>query len=177
MPEVLVVDASAGIALAREEMTAPSVRAILQQARRAGGRLLVPSVFWLEIVNVLAMRYRLAPAEVTRGIVHLERTGLETVEPGRSLLLLTLDVVGQHRLAAYDAAYVALARALDGRLVTLDRTQARAAGDRAILAGGGHLLAEAAPPYGTSVAGPSGDWPGAAAYLRLLRPRRIGPTP
>lgn len=175
MADALVIDASAGVALCLREMSAVAVDAILRDAHRTGGRLLVPSVFWLEIVNVLLMRYHLTAAEATEAIADLERVGAETVEVSRSMLLLTLDIVERHRLAAYDAAYVALARALDARLVTLDRAQARAAGSRAILVGQGHRLSEAVATYGSPVAQPATSWPGAAAYLRLLRPRNVTP--
>jgi hypothetical protein len=77
----------------------------------------------------------------------------------------------RHGLGAYDAAYLALAEAVDGRLLTLDQRLAEAAGERAVpLEGAGPTrIAERRAPYR---AGPGiGAVPGFGAYLAELRRR------
>ena len=55
MPDALVLDSSAALALLLDEPDASKVRRLL--VRVAGGRLLVLDLFWLEVTNVLVRRY------------------------------------------------------------------------------------------------------------------------
>jgi predicted nucleic acid-binding protein len=171
MPEPLptVLDASVGVALAHEERASAEIAAQIRDLRRSGGRLLVPSLFWLEVVNVLARRYR-APAEgIVEAVAELEAMGIETVDVDRPMLLLAIDAVVRHGLTAYDAAYLTLADVAGARLLTTDELLALAVGDRAIYIGRRRRMRElperyrATPDWAT--------WPGAAQYLRELRDR------
>jgi predicted nucleic acid-binding protein len=163
----LVVDASAAIALLRAEPGAPDVERHLQVAMRANEPMLVPTLFWLELINVLAHGYRLPPAEVVEAVYELEQVGLVTTEIGRPGSLAVIDAVGRTGLTAYDAAYLVLAESTDARLLTADADLAAAAGDRAVRIGGAHRVGEAAVSF---VAEPSwARWRGAAAYLAELR--------
>jgi len=102
---------------------------------------------------------------VLQSIVDLENLGLTSVELDRPQVLLALDAMVRHGLAAYDAAYLALAESVDGEVLTFDRRLAAAAGARALTVLGPRAVEEAAAPYESSWA----SWPGAAAYLRQLR--------
>ena len=164
----IVVDSSAAVAPLRDEPTAPEVSRILRTAGATSTRRLVPRFFWLEVVNVLARRHRYSSEELMRALAILDELGLETVDQGRPELLLVVDLVERHRLTAYDATYLALAQTADARLLTADRRLAEAAGDRAILVGGGNTIAEEPVEY----AEPSWiSWPSAAAYLEAARER------
>ncbi|MFI5254879.1 MAG: type II toxin-antitoxin system VapC family toxin [Candidatus Limnocylindrales bacterium] len=132
MPDRLVVDASAAIAIDRAEPTAAAIRTILADHVAAGGEIVVPGHFWLEFVNVVMRRYRLTPEDVVGAIRELDEFGIVTVEIDRPLLMLCLGSIATAGLSAYDATYLALAEALGGRLLTLDSRLAAAAGDRAI---------------------------------------------
>lgn len=169
----IVLDASVGLPLVRDEIESPRVTHRLQELRVAGYRFVVPSVFWLEIVNVLGRRYHATPRAMLEAIVELEAAGLETVELDRPMLLLALDAVTRHGLTAYDAAYLALADAADAQLLTADARLAAAAGPRGLLVGDDRGVRES--PVGYPPAGSPGwtDWPGAAAYLRELRARTL----
>jgi len=92
--------------------------------------LLVPAFFWLEVVNVLGLRYRMEPALVLEAVVDLEKLRLETIPLDRPQLLLTIDVMAREGLSAYDAGYLALAESADAQLVTADRRLAVAAAQR-----------------------------------------------
>lgn len=165
----LVVDASVAIAMSVGEPLADAARAILRTRDAAGGALLVPTFFWLEVVNVLGRRYRMSPALMVEAVVDLEKMRLETIQLDRPHLLLTIDAMARGGLSAYDAAYLALAESADAQLFTADHRLAAVAGERALRLDGGRAVHEVAPPYAASWA----EWPGAAAYLRQLRAQMV----
>ncbi len=162
----LVVDASAALMLLRTEPGGEVVRRHLQDQIVAREPILVPGLFWLEIVNVLAIRYRYPPDAIVEAIYELEQVGITTAEVGRPGVLAVIDAVGRFGLTAYDAAYLVLAESADARLLTADARLAAAAGDRAILVGERGL----AEPPTIYVSGPTwARWKGSVAYLGELR--------
>lgn len=167
MGRPLVLDASAGLALVRGEAEHNRVAETLERRAHDPGDLLVPTLFWLELVNVLTHRYGAGGDEVMEAIVVLDRFGLETIELDRPGVLAVLDAVERRTLTAYDAVYLALAEAADADLLTLDTGLARAAGARAVALGDEHSLAEAPEPYAANWA----SWRGADEYLAALERR------
>jgi predicted nucleic acid-binding protein len=164
----LVLDASAAIPLVREDRLSMEASQRLHEAKAEGRQLLVPTLLWLEVMNVLARRYRLGPDAVLEAMVELEAAGIDTIELDRPMLLLALDTVARFGLTAYDAAYMALADAADADLLTADAMLAAAAGDRAQLLGDKPGFREVREAYS---ADSWSSWPGAASYLRELRNR------
>jgi predicted nucleic acid-binding protein len=175
-PAPVVIDASIGVAFAWDEPASREVAARLSALRSEGHRLLVPSVFWLEVMNVLGRRYRVEAPELLEALVELEAVGLETVELDRPMLLLALDAVVRHGLTAYDASYLAVAEVADARLLTGDTELAAAAGRRALPISRRRPIREAAGRYRAATA-EWAAWPGAEAYLRELRARVLLPAP
>jgi predicted nucleic acid-binding protein len=165
----IVLDASVGIPLVWAEPASSRVARRVEELSGKGNRLVVPSVFWLEIVNVLGRRYHAPPQAILEAIVELEAAGLETVELDRPMLLLAIDAVVRHGLTAYDAAYLALADAVDAQLLTADAALAVAAGRRGILIGADRGVRERGVSYQPTGTSSWAAWPGAAAYLRELR--------
>ncbi len=55
----------------------------LRIAAVVGEPLLVPSIFWLETVSVLARRYRYEPPTIVEAVYELEQVGIATAEVGR----------------------------------------------------------------------------------------------
>lgn len=163
----LVVDASAALALLRNEPGGDGARRHLGEQALHGEPMLVPAVFWLELVNVLARRYRLLPSAIVEAVYEVEQMGLRTADVGRPGTLASIDAVGRSGLTAYDAAYLVLAESSDARLLTADAALAAAAGDRAILVGPADGVAEERPAYRAEP--PWTAWKGAAAYLAELR--------
>lgn len=161
----LVLDASAALALLRGEAAATDVRRELR--RMAGEPIHVPPLFWLEVVNVLAHRYRYSPDAIIEAVYELEQIGVMSADVGRPETLATIDAIGRTGLTAFDAAYLILAEAVDARLLTADAVLAAAAGDRAILVGA-RTVREASVPYGVRT--PWTGWRGAVTYLAELRP-------
>lgn len=165
----VVLDASVGVAFVRDEPNSLPISQKVHSLRRTGHRLVVPSVFWLELVNVVGRRYHAPPEAILEAVVELEAAGLETVELDRPMLLLAIDATVRHGLTAYDAAYLALADAADASLLTADVALATAAGSRGILIGDVRGVRERPPSYTPAGAPAWAAWPGAAAYLRELR--------
>lgn len=162
----LVVDASVALRLVRPEPGLADASAVI--AERAAAGLMVPPLFWLEIVNVLARRDGYSGAAIVEAIHELEETGIRTIEADRSGVLAVIDLVERHGLTAYDAAYLALAHAADADLATADRGLALAAGDRALYIGPERGIAGERAAYRPREATwPA--WPEAGAYLARLR--------
>ena len=183
MADRIVVDASIGIAYLRDEVATPAVDRVLDSWSRGGVRITVPGIFWTEVVNLLGAKRRHPASEIAEALRELDELGLETVEIGRPELLLVADAVERHRMSAYDATYLVLARLLDAPLATLDRHLAAATGPLGMLVGD-----EAPPgarerpaPYGTPPASerPSSlpDYAGLGAYLGELRRRTAAGLP
>lgn len=166
----VVVDASVALTLVVSEAGSGSVRDQLRAWRRAGVDLHVPAHFWLEVGNSL-MRRRRVPGEMALAVIHrLDDLDLLSAPLDRPLVLLALGLAERHGLSMYDAAYLALAEALDGRLYSADRSLLAAAGSRGIAAGvEDHRLSEESAPY-SELSRPT--WPNyreASAYLARLR--------
>ncbi len=88
----------------------------------------MPSVFWHEVRSLALTaerRARLAPGEAALALRRLRQLPLEDAEPGEDAVVLALAKT--HRLSAYDAAFLALARERILPLATLDRRLAQAA--------------------------------------------------
>jgi predicted nucleic acid-binding protein len=162
----IVLDASAAVALVREEAAKPEIQRILDQH---DGKLLVPAFFWLEVINSLMRRHGLPASAVLEAIRELEELGITATGTDGPARLMIIDVAERQRLTAYDATYVVLAEMADGKLLTTDRDQARAAGRRAILVDAAGRISEPPPRYEIEPTWPS--WRGAAAYLGELRRR------
>jgi predicted nucleic acid-binding protein len=163
----LVLDASAAIALLRNEPEAQEVGRILEVWTGQGATIIVPDQFWLEVVNSLTRRHRWTGDAVLRAIHELDQFQIRSGGFDRPLLIETLATVERYGLTAYDGLYLALAIAEDASLVTLDAALAKAAGTRAIAVHGRQGLHELPAPYGSEP-----RWPGyarAGAYLAQLR--------
>jgi predicted nucleic acid-binding protein len=119
---IKVVDASALAAIMFGEPEAEAVAERLTDARLAA-----PTLLDYELANVCLTKIRRQPSQrealrAALGLAH--RLNIEAVAVDYAA---TLDLAEATGLTAYDAAYLWLARSLDGELVTLDRKLAAAA--------------------------------------------------
>jgi predicted nucleic acid-binding protein len=167
MPDRLVVDASAALAILRAEPSGAECARVIASVL-PDGDILVPDPFWLEVTNVLVRRYRWGPDAVVSALHDLDELGIETVPIDRPLVLMGLDLMTAHALSSYDAAYLALAEVEDAALLTLDGDLAAAAGDRAIVPGR-HRSGESRARYEITARPPR--WSQHGRYLAELRRR------
>lgn len=166
----IVLDSSVALAFLLDEEASPQIRATVRRWVDRGEQFAVPSLFWLEVVNVLARVRQLPGKTVLESVFHLDDLGITTVEPDRVQLLLTIGRVERHRLTAYDASYLALAHSLSAPLATIDRRLAEAAGHAwldPVSDPTNHRTSEVRASYDAE-----GTWPefrDASAYLAKLR--------
>jgi predicted nucleic acid-binding protein len=125
---LIVIDASAVVDLLLQVPDAAAIEARLVGSR---GGLHAPHLIDVEIASVL--RRQTAKGEIDAHRGHATLADLAdfplTRYPHAPLLPRLWQL--RHTLTAYDAAYVALAEALDAPLITRDRRLAAATGHRA----------------------------------------------
>jgi len=167
MKERLVVDASVLIAIVRAEPGQVDLQRILVERKRAGVALIAPVGLWLELVNSLVRRHRTGGDRVLQAIKEIDDFGIDLVDTGRPLLILTLDLAERFGLTSCDASYLVVAIAEDADLLTLDGDLALAAGDRAVPVGDPPRLHETSAVYEHDVAWPR--YREASSYLAKLR--------
>lgn len=172
-PSSLVMDASVAVSIVRHEQGGVVAAAAIADQTRRGGRIVVPTHFWLEVTNGLMVRWRMPGAEALQAIHDLDDMRLETLEVDRALVVLAIDLTERHGLTTYDAAYLALAMSMDAQLATFDKALRAAAGPRAIHIGPARL-SETPPPYEHAVTWP--DYKGASAFLAKLRAEAARPA-
>lgn len=170
----VVLDSSIAIALVRNEPAATAIRAATRRWADQSRPMIVPGIFWFEVVNVLARRYRYGGLDILHAVHEIDEFGPVTIDPDRGLLLLTIDHVERFGLSSYDASYLALADSHGGDVATLDRALATAAGPRAISFDGRHRLSELPAVYEHEVTWP--NYKGASAYLAKLRAEAARPS-
>ena len=166
-PRPAVIDASVALAIVLGEPAGVHAEMTLRDWVVRDRPMLVPGLFWLEVLNTLGRGGRASGESVLAAVHRLDVFGLQTVEPDRPLLLQVIDRGERFRLNAYDALYLAIADSLDADLATLDRELAAAAGSRAITFDEGHGFHESPVVYERDVTWPS--YKGASAYLAKLR--------
>jgi predicted nucleic acid-binding protein len=125
----LVLDSSATLAWVLGDETTPAVREVFTMIVKGGGW--VPSVWWLEVANVLEMGVRCGRHDASFRDATLADLALLPIstdgETGKQAWAATLQLASQHGLTLYDAAYLEVAQRRALPLATLD-VELRAAG-------------------------------------------------
>jgi predicted nucleic acid-binding protein len=136
-----VIDASAVLAWCFEDEGGPEADALIERVAAEGSA--VPGVWSLEIANALVMgerRGRIRAADSAAFVAMIEELPIvDDQATGARALHETMSLAREHRLTAYDAAYLELAMRLGLPLATGDRSL-RAAAERV-----GVVLLDAAP--------------------------------
>jgi predicted nucleic acid-binding protein len=127
---VIVVDASAALEVL---LQTPAARRIEARLFAPGETLSVPCLLDLEVVHVLRRYAAAGVIDAQRGQEAIDDlTAWPLVRYPHDLFLARIWAL-RHNLTAYDAAYVALAEALEVTLVTCDARLAAAVGHRAVI--------------------------------------------
>jgi len=126
---LIVIDASAEVAVLLN--IGPEIEGIRERIGRSGETLHVPHLFEIEVLHALrrlSLRGTVSPERARLALSRLRDTQL-TRYPHISLMERIWAL--RENLTVYDAAYVALAEALDAPLITMDARLAQAPGIRA----------------------------------------------
>lgn len=127
----LVVDASVAfkwLVPAGSESDVPAAKAILREQQEQRCQVNVPALLYYEVGNILVCgRARPSAAEIESALSDLFTLPLIVAAPEALEARACAHLAARFRLTFYDAAYLALAEALDCQLVTADTGLARAA--------------------------------------------------
>jgi predicted nucleic acid-binding protein len=119
-----VIDASSVLAWCFEDEGGAEADALIERVAAEGAA--VPGLWPLEIANGLVMaerRGRIKPAESASFVAMIEELPIAADEAtGVRALHETMSIAREHRLTAYDAAYLELAMRLGLPLATDDRS-------------------------------------------------------
>ena len=168
----VVIDASVALSITLNEPEGPAAATAISTWSRSGTRLLVPPQFWLEVANSLITKAHWSGEAILGAIHALDELQLETINLGRALVVLAIDLAERHGLTVYDAGYLALAVSMDASIATFDVALRDAAGPRSVHPGPTRL-SETAAPYEHTVTWP--DYKGASAFLATLRAEAARP--
>ena len=83
--------------------------------------LVVPTLFFYEIANVLAIKVQLAAAEARRAFELFADFELVVHDLDRDEYLAAMDISARYRVSVYDATYLVLAQRLKCYFITADR--------------------------------------------------------
>jgi predicted nucleic acid-binding protein len=125
---VIVVDASA---LLEALLRTPAAKAVEDRLFAPGRTLHAPHLLDVEIAQVIRRYAALGEIDAVRGRTALADLADLPIRRYPHDMLLPRIWELRNNLTAYDAAYVALAEALEAPLLTRDRRLAAAAGHRA----------------------------------------------
>jgi predicted nucleic acid-binding protein len=114
----LVLDASIVVKWIRPrgEQRVAEARALRVAYRRGAYSAAVPALFYLEMINIAARRWRWSPMRLDRLVAWLNALAFTTDEPP----LQRITYWANRGLTAYDACYLALAELRRAVLVTAD---------------------------------------------------------
>lgn len=126
---MIVLDASAVVSILFN--SGPDAEPIRERIESPGESIHVPHLLDIEVLHVLRRQTLRGPLAGKRAA-----TGLQDLENIKMTRYYHAPLLGRiwdlrENVTAYDAAYVALAEALDAPLVTMDERLARAPGNRA----------------------------------------------
>jgi predicted nucleic acid-binding protein len=125
---VIVLDASAVVALL---LNTPAGRRVAEAISSPALSLHAPELLDIEVLQVLQRYARLGALTPERGADSVAALGQLDITRYRHAEMLPRMWGLRSNLTAYDAAYVALAEALDAPLLTLDARLAAAPGHKA----------------------------------------------
>ncbi len=129
-----VVDASVVLQWLIEQPSARSAE-ILEGHLNGSEPLVAPELLNYEVGNVLVTKVKLTSQDASELFDHFFGLGIETYSLGADEYRVSLDIACHYRLTVYDASYLALALALEVKLVTAYKRLTTRAGPLKIVEG------------------------------------------
>ena len=129
---MLVLDCSILMAWVAPDEASDYAEQVREVMMRHNVPVIVPPLFYLEVVNVLEVmqrRKRMDESQVDRAVQLLKKLPVTVDSEGMllSTVLVVRELMHKHALTAYDAAYLELGLRRRLRLSTLDKTLHKAA--------------------------------------------------
>ncbi len=124
---MVVLDASVVLKWLIDEDQSEAARAFRDSHVRGEELIIVPSLLFYEVANVLRYNQSLPDGEVVHLFEILSDLELSAMHPSFLELRESMIYARIKNVSVYDATYVALARKLGCNLITADRRLARAA--------------------------------------------------
>ncbi len=119
--EKFVLDASIALKwFFPQEKNSDIARRILSETKRGKIRVIVPQIFFFEIVNVIKTKSKSTPNDVLEVIDKIFSLQLESEEADLHLLSKANFYAQKFGLSIYDASYVATAKINEAILITAD---------------------------------------------------------
>ena len=130
---MLVVDSSVILATVLPDETDQTAEAVLEQLEQGSLTACVPALFYLEVINVIAMatrRGRLTQPQAVEGVEAIRELPLlvDTAAYDPRIMEPVYRIMKEHRLTSYDAVYLELALRRNLPLATLDNALRAASG-------------------------------------------------
>ena len=127
-----VVDASVVLKWLLEEPVGKA-QEVLEKHLSGADLLVAPELLPYEVGNVLVTKTGLSSQEALDLFGYFLGLDIQTYSLGSEEYRSSLDLAHKHKLTVYDASYVALAQALDTKLVTADKKLAARAAPLGII--------------------------------------------
>jgi predicted nucleic acid-binding protein len=112
------------------EEDVPAAKALLVDHMEGRARIIIPSLLYYEVGNILLFGRSRPPIEAAlEALTDLFSIPLEVVPPEMASATATLQLASLRGLSYYDATYVAIAEMFNCPLITADRRLAQRARD------------------------------------------------
>jgi predicted nucleic acid-binding protein len=134
---MIVIDNSVAASWYLPEEAASSLAVLKYLEENRSVRMLVPSLWYLEITNTLLVmerRKKILREDRLKAIEHIQLLPLDSAEPPTARMLFILEELAhRHQLSAYDAEYLRVAKDAKAPLATVDKALIRAAGKEGVV--------------------------------------------
>jgi len=115
-----IIDANIAIKWFSEEKNTEAATAILNQHNKEEINIIVPELFFYEVMNVLRFK-NLEEQELNIAASELFNLQLETIPISLMIMNEAIKFSSKYNLTVYDAVYLALAEIFNAKLITEDQ--------------------------------------------------------
>jgi predicted nucleic acid-binding protein len=125
-PQIIVLDSSVVVKWIRQEESFATEALQWWTAMQEGAaQVAAPSLLAFEVANALNYKDDFTAGDVQQAMENIYALGFDWYEPNLPLILRAIELARVHRIALYDATFVALAEALGADFITADEKAMR----------------------------------------------------